>query len=71
MIHNNRVSYANAFDFAETNPSFYLNTVRTYRTCSELFTPQDLPGSENNGESLNSGSKYATQQPQSSAALRK
>ena len=55
MIHNNRVSYANAFDFAETNPSFYLNTgANIPNLFQDYLTANDLPGSEANGQSLNS-----------------
>lgn len=52
-VSNNRVSFANAFDFAETNPSFYLNTgANVPAELQDYLTANDLPGSEDNGQSI-------------------
>jgi hypothetical protein len=53
-INNNRTSFTNAFDFAETNPSFYLNTGANIPTAfqAELNTDSTLKGNQANGEAL-------------------
>ena len=53
-INNMRTSFVNAFDFAETNPSFYLNTGANIPAAfqAELDTDSTLKGNENNGEAL-------------------
>jgi hypothetical protein len=44
-INNDRVSFANAFDFAETNPSFYLNTGANIPSAFQAYlNSQGLPG---------------------------
>jgi hypothetical protein len=55
-INNIRTSFVNAFDFAETNPSFYLNTGANIPAAfqAELDTDSTLKGNENNGQSLSS-----------------
>jgi len=51
-INNDRVSFANAFDFAETNPSFYLNTGANIPNLFQAYLDsQGLPGA---GGGLNS-----------------
>ncbi len=52
-INNQRVSYATAFDFAETNPSFYLNTGANIPSAFQAYLDANsLPGDENQGQSL-------------------
>jgi Carboxypeptidase regulatory-like domain len=55
LISNNRVSFANAFDFAETNPSFYAGAGEGVSTAFQNYLDANgLPGDENAGQSLNS-----------------
>jgi hypothetical protein len=52
-INNQRVSFATAYDFAETNPSFYLNTGANVPGDFQAYLDANgLPGDENAGESL-------------------
>jgi hypothetical protein len=52
-INNQRVSYGTAFDFAETNPSFYLNTGANIPGDFQAYLDANgLPGDENQGQSL-------------------
>src|SRR5215469_10274424 len=52
-INNQRVSYASAYDFAETNPSFYLNTGANIPGDFQAYLDANgLPGDENQGQSL-------------------
>lgn len=54
-ISNSRVSFANAFDNAVTNPSFYLGAGDHVSTTFQDFLDANaLPGDENAGQSLNS-----------------
>ncbi len=54
MVSNNRVSFANAFDFATTNPSFYLGAGDHVSTAfQDYLTANNLPGGRA-GEQLNS-----------------
>jgi len=55
LISNNRVSFANAFDFAVTNPSFYAGAGEGVSTAfQDYLDANGLPGNENAGQSLNS-----------------
>jgi carboxypeptidase family protein len=56
LISNTRVSYAAAFDFAETNPSFYLSAGNGVSDQFQNFlnTDPSLKGNQANGQSLNS-----------------
>ncbi len=55
LISNTRVSFANAFDNAITNPSFYLGAGDHVSTAFQDFlTANHLPGDESAGQSLNS-----------------
>lgn len=55
LISNNRVSFQNAFDFAETNPSFYLGAGDHISNDFQSYLDANgLPGDENAGQSLNS-----------------
>jgi len=57
-INNSRVSFANAFDFAETNPSFYLGAGdHVSGTFQDYLDANNLPGSTNVGQSLNSNAE--------------
>src|SRR5438874_2185918 len=52
-ISNSRASFAVAFDFAETNPFFYLNTGSNISNAFQNYlTANGLPGDENAGQSL-------------------
>lgn len=53
-INNNRVSFANAFDFAEANPSFYMGTGSNIPAAfqAELNSNSSFKGNKNNGEKL-------------------
>ncbi|HMI51935.1 MAG TPA: TonB-dependent receptor [Candidatus Saccharimonadales bacterium] len=54
-INNARVSLANAFDFATTNPSFYLGAGdHVSNSFQQYLDDNNLPGSQNAGQSLNS-----------------
>jgi len=54
-INNARVSFANAFDNAVTNPSFYLGAGDHVSNQFQQFLDDNgLPGDENSGQSLNS-----------------
>ena len=54
-INNARVSFANAFDNAVTNPSFYLGAGDHVSNAFQAYlTANGLPGSTNSGQSLNS-----------------
>jgi hypothetical protein len=54
-INNARVSFANAFDNAITNPSFYLGAGdHISNSFQEYLDANGLPGDENAGQSLNS-----------------
>jgi hypothetical protein len=54
-INNARVSFANAFDFATTNPSFYLGAGdHVSNSFQQYLDANSLPGNENIGQSLNS-----------------
>jgi Carboxypeptidase regulatory-like domain len=54
-INNARVSYANAFDNAVTNPSFYAGAGdHVSQTFQDFLDANGLPGDENAGQSLNS-----------------
>ncbi len=54
-INNERVSSANAFDNAITNPSFYLGAGdHVSNTFQQYLDANGLPGDENAGQSLNS-----------------
>ena len=54
-ISNARVSFANAFDNAVTNPSFYLGAGDHVSNSFQAYlTANSLPGGTNNGQSLNS-----------------
>lgn len=45
MVSNSRVSFANAFDFAETNPSFYQNVGKNVANSLQAYIDQqNLPG---------------------------
>ena len=56
-IGNARVSFANAFDNAITNPSFYLGAGdHVSETFQQYLDDNNLPGSENLGQSLDSTS---------------
>jgi hypothetical protein len=55
LISNSRVSFANAFDNAITNPSFYLGAGdHVSNDFQSYLTANGLPGNENAGQSLNS-----------------
>lgn len=55
VISNSRTSFANAFDFAETNPSFYLNTgANIPNAFQQYLNDHGLPGDEGSGQSLSS-----------------
>ena len=57
-INNSRVSFANSFDFLLTNPSFYSGAGETVSDDFQAYLDaNDLPGSENLGQSLNSVSQ--------------
>ena len=50
---NQRVSFASAYDFAQTNPSFYLNTGANVSGDFQTYLDDNgLPGNENVGQSL-------------------
>ncbi len=52
-VNNSRVSFATAYDFAETNPSFYLNTGANVPGDFQAYLDaQGLPGDETQGQSL-------------------
>jgi len=52
-INNQRVSYASAFDFAQTNPSFYLNTGANIPSAFQAYLDANhLSGDESAGQSL-------------------
>lgn len=52
-ISNQRVSFASAYDFAETNPSFYLNTGSNIPGDFQAYLDANgLPGDEGAGQSL-------------------
>jgi hypothetical protein len=54
-IDNSRISFANAFDNAVTNPSFYLGAGdHVSNTFQNYLTANNLPGSTTAGQSLNS-----------------
>ena len=54
-INNERVSFANAFDVAVTNPSFYLGAGdHVSQQFQDYLDANGLPGDENIGQSLNS-----------------
>ncbi len=55
IISNTRTSFTNAFDFAETNPSFYLGAGNHVSDQFQAYlTANNLPGSTASGQSLNS-----------------
>ena len=55
VISNTRISFANAYDFAETNPSFYLGAGNHISDQFQAYLDaQGLPGDENQGQSLGS-----------------
>jgi hypothetical protein len=55
LITNTRVSFANAFDNAITNPSFYFGSgAQTSKDFQNYLTDNNLPGSLNAGQSLDS-----------------
>ncbi len=55
LISNSRVSFANAFDNAVTNPSFYLGAGdHVSNTFQDYLTNNHLPGDQSAGQSLNS-----------------
>ena len=52
-INNQRISYSTAYDFAETNPSFYLNTgANIPGAFQDYLDAQALPGNRNTNQSL-------------------
>lgn len=52
-VDNSRVSFASAYDFAETNPSFYLNTGGNVPNAFQSYLDDNgLPGDETTGQSL-------------------
>jgi len=54
-INNSRVDFANAFDNAVTNPSFYLGAGDHVSSAFQSYLDANaLPGDENTGQSLNS-----------------
>jgi len=54
-INNERVDFANAFDFATTNPSFYAGAGESVsQSFQDYLDANGLPGDENVGQSLNS-----------------
>jgi hypothetical protein len=54
-INNSRVSFANAFDFLITNPSFYAGAgERVSNAFQQYLDDNGLPGDEHAGQSLNS-----------------
>jgi len=54
-VNNSRVSFANAFDNAITNPSFYLGAGdHVSNTFQQYLNDNALPGNQNVGQSLNS-----------------
>jgi hypothetical protein len=53
-VSNSRVSYANAFDNAITNPSFYTGAGDHVSTAFQNFLDTGLPGDENSGQRLES-----------------
>jgi hypothetical protein len=54
-VNNMRVSFANAFDFAITNPSFYLGAGdHVSQAFQDYLDANGLPGDENAGQSLSS-----------------
>jgi hypothetical protein len=54
-ISNTRISFASAFDFAETNPSFYLGAGNHVSDEFQAYLDaNNLPGSTANGQQLNS-----------------
>ena len=58
IISNQRVSFANAFDNAITNPSFYAGAGdHVSQQFQDYLTANGLPGSETLGQSLNSTSE--------------
>ena len=58
LISNHRISYANAFDSAITNPSFYSGAGESLSTAfQDYLDANGLPGDENAGQSLNSVSQ--------------
>jgi hypothetical protein len=55
MVSNTRVSFANAFDIATTNPSFYLGAGNHVSAQFQTYlNSQGLQGSQGSGQSLNS-----------------
>lgn len=55
IISNSRTSFANAYDFAETNPSFYLGAGNNVsRQFQDYLNLTNAPGSQNLNQSLNS-----------------
>jgi hypothetical protein len=55
LISNSRVSFANAFDIATTNPSFYLGAGDHISNSFQAYLDANgLPGDTNAGQSLNS-----------------
>jgi hypothetical protein len=58
VISNHRTSFANAFDFSTTNPSFYSSAGESVSTAFQNYLDANgLPGDENAGQSLNSVSQ--------------
>ncbi len=58
LVKNSRVSFANAFDFSTTNPSFYSGAGETLSSAfQDYLDANGLPGDENAGQSLNSVSQ--------------
>jgi Carboxypeptidase regulatory-like domain len=58
LVRNSRVSYANAFDNAITNPSFYAGAGdHVSQAFQNYLDANGLPGNENVGQSLNSVSE--------------
>jgi carboxypeptidase family protein len=54
-INNNRASFANAFDIAVTNPSFYQGAGNNVSDQFQAYlNANGLPGSQGNGQALNS-----------------